>query len=126
MYFGLSELEVAAVVSGKGNINKNNISMDDIEKRKSFADMKLVDFTSGSGNIEVIKIVSWAFSTATFNLANVEKYFFKANNFKILQKFNFLISNVQGIPGLEEDCNGHAETEDSEDSKSKVFSKKNI
>lgn len=72
----LAELEVAAVVSGKGNINKNNISMDDIEKRKSFADMKLVDFTSGSGNIE-------------------------------------------GIPGLEEDCNGHAETEDSEDSKSK-------
>ena len=58
MYFGLSELEVAAVVSGKGNINKNNISMDDIEKRKSFADMKLVDFTSGSGSIEVIKIVS--------------------------------------------------------------------
>ena len=58
MYFGLSELEVAAVVSGKGNINKNNISMDHIEKRKSFADMKLVDFTSGSGSIEVIKIVS--------------------------------------------------------------------
>jgi len=72
----LAELEVAAVVSGKGNINKNNISMDDIEKRKSFADMKLVDFTSGSGSIE-------------------------------------------GIPGLEEDCNGHGETEDSEDSKSK-------
>jgi len=55
MYFGLSELEVAAVVSGKSNLNKNNISMDDIEKRKSFADMKLVDFTSGSGNIEVNK-----------------------------------------------------------------------
>jgi len=72
----LAELEVAAVVSGKSNLNKNNISMDDIEKRKSFADMKLVDFTSGSGNIE-------------------------------------------GIPGLEEDCNGHLETEDSEDSKSK-------
>eukprot|EP00092_Neocalanus_flemingeri_P035610 GFUD01038763.1.p1 GENE.GFUD01038763.1~~GFUD01038763.1.p1 ORF type:complete len:930 (+),score=235.22 GFUD01038763.1:48-2837(+) len=72
----LAELEVAAVVSGKGNINKNNISMDDIEKRKSFADMKLADFTSGSGSIE-------------------------------------------GIPGLEEDCNGHFETEDSEDSKSK-------
>jgi len=69
------QLEVAAVVSGKG-VNKNNISMEDIEKRKSFADMKLVEFTSGSGSIE-------------------------------------------GIPGLEEDCNGHLETEDSEDSKSK-------
>ena len=56
MYFGLSELEVAAVVSGKGNINKNNISMDDIEKRKSFTDMNLVDVTSVSGSIEVIKI----------------------------------------------------------------------
>ena len=67
MYFGLSELEVAAVVSGKGNMNKNIISMDDIEKRKSFADMKLVDFTSGSGSIEVIKMVRKTFSAATFN-----------------------------------------------------------
>jgi len=72
----LAELEVAAVISGKTNANKNNISMDDIEKRKSFADMKLAEFTSGSGSIE-------------------------------------------GIPGLEDDCNGHLETEDSEDSKSK-------
>ena len=67
MYFGLSELELAAVVSGKSNINKNNISMDDVEKRKSFADMKLVDFTSGSGSIEVIKSVNKPFSETTFN-----------------------------------------------------------
>jgi len=72
----LAELELSAVVSGKSNMNKNTISMDDVEKRKSFADMKLVDFTSGSGSIE-------------------------------------------GIPGLEEDCAGQLETEDSEDSKSK-------
>jgi len=72
----LAELELSAVVSGKSNMNKNAISMDDVEKRKSFADMKLVDFTSGSGSIE-------------------------------------------GIPGLEEDCAGQLETEDSEDSKSK-------
>ena len=57
MYSGLLELELSAVVSGKSNINKNTISMDDVEKRKSFADMKLVDFTSGSGSIEVIKSV---------------------------------------------------------------------
>jgi len=74
--FQQDQLELAAVVSGKSNINKNNISMDDVEKRKSFADMKLVEFTSGSGSIE-------------------------------------------GIPGLEDDCVGQLETEDSEDSKSK-------
>jgi len=74
--FQPDQLELSAVVSGKSNMNKNTISMDDVEKRKSFADMKLVDFTSGSGSIE-------------------------------------------GIPGLEEDCAGQLETEDSEDSKSK-------
>lgn len=48
---------------------------DNVEKRKSFADMKLVDFTPGSGSLE-------------------------------------------GIPGLPEECNGHA-IDDDDDAKSK-------
>jgi len=64
----LAELEVAAVVSGKSMLS-------DVEKRKSFADMKLVDFTPGSGSLE-------------------------------------------GIPGLPEECNGHA-IDDDDDAKSK-------
>ena len=43
-----TELEVAAVVSGK-----STMCLSDVEKRKSFADMKLVDFTPGSGSLEV-------------------------------------------------------------------------
>ena len=31
--------------------------MTDVEKRKSFADMKLVDFTSGFSNYEVIFVM---------------------------------------------------------------------
>jgi len=45
----LAELEVAAVVSGK-----STMCLSDVEKRKSFADMKLVDFTPGSGSLEGI------------------------------------------------------------------------
>jgi serine/threonine protein kinase len=66
----LAELEVAAVVSGK-----STMCLSDVEKRKSFADMKLVDFTTGGGSLE-------------------------------------------GIPGLPEECNGHA-VDDDDDAKSK-------
>jgi len=48
----LAEMELSAVGLVQGAGADQNVSMADIEKRKSFADMKLVDFSSGFRNFE--------------------------------------------------------------------------
>merc|ERR550517_2150981 len=45
-------MELSAVGLVQGGGSGQNASMADVEKRKSFADMKLVDFTSGFSNFE--------------------------------------------------------------------------
>merc|ERR1712130_169379 len=45
------ELSAVGLVQGGGS-DQQGASMADVEKRKSFADMKLVDFTSGFSNFE--------------------------------------------------------------------------
>merc|ERR1712032_88818 len=48
----LAVMELSAVGLVQGGGSGQNASMADVEKRKSFADMKLVDFTSGFSNFE--------------------------------------------------------------------------
>merc|ERR1719347_2158716 len=48
----LAVMELSAVGLVQGGCSGQGSSMADVEKRKSFADMKLVDFTSGFSNFE--------------------------------------------------------------------------